>query len=226
MAVQLFTKFRARERHLAEQLGRHSFFRQADTLTDQAFKDYLVQRMRTSEVFVDWYRLAAAKLSSADAKKVVQSIINDERPVGRCTHFEDLLADLRFIGISNPLSVLASVRTVRIISDQTRILDRPRTLDTCQRDLEILVILKIAGETLVAAEYAHVVRQLERRFGLTREVSRFYWPHLEHDSESGNHSRRFDEVLRSLITDQLALGNACNVANDAARIRMKFFDQF
>ena len=100
-------------------------------------------------------------------------------------------------------------------------------------DVGAMVALRMAGEVLVAEEYRHVVPELERRFGLTPEKSRFYAPHFYHDRKEGpedvdmfSHTGSFESVLARMIHDEGKLEIALASAQRAYEVRTSFYDQF
>jgi hypothetical protein len=71
--------------------------------------------------------------------------------------------------------------------------------------------------------------EMERRFGIKAEQSKFYAPHWIHDKKYGvekGHTDAFDEMLASLIIDDVSLEEAKRQASLAFRFRYQMQDQF
>lgn len=204
------------------------FFQNFSRLSDTDLREYLTQKWFLSMNFVPWYDRAINALGDEEAKAVLKRIVQDETPLDAPSHREDLLADLEAIGISR-----AEVLSARPTRTTQRSLMRLNQLvaftDDPDYDLRVMSALRIAGEILVAEEYRHVVPELERRYGLTPDRSRFYAPHFYHDrkdSETGQHTHSFESVLERLISDEGKLHIAMESAERAFQVRTYFHNQF
>ncbi len=226
--MDLLRRFSLHEDHLIRRFHQHPFFVQFSALSDRNLKEYLIQKWFLSQNFVPWYDRAINGLNDEEAKAVLKRIVQDETPIGAPSHREDLLADLEFIGISRE-----EVLTTRPRRDTLKAIQKLNELTDYaadpHHDLRVMSALRTAGEILVAEEYRHVVPELERRYGLTPERSRFYAPHFYHDrkdSETGQHTHSFESVLERMISDEDKLEVAIESAGKAFRRRLHFHDQF
>ncbi|MDO8642831.1 MAG: iron-containing redox enzyme family protein [Candidatus Woesearchaeota archaeon] len=226
--MALVEQFSAFEDDLIRQFHALGFFRNFNRLSDTDLREYLTQKWFLSMNFVGWYDRAINALNDPEAKEVLKKIVHDETPRGAPSHREDLLADLEAIGISR-----ADVLSARPTRTTQRSLMRLNQLvaftDDPDYDLRVMSALRIAGEILVAEEYRHVVPELEQRYGLTPERSRFYAPHFYHDrkdSETGQHTHSFESVLERLISDEGKLRIATESAEHAFQVRTYFHNQF
>ena len=225
-------KFDEKENELIRHFHEHPFFKNFGRQTDDQFRDYLVQKWFLSQNFVPWYDRAINGLNDPVARDVLRKIVLDETPQNAPSHREDLIADLEYIGV--PRSVVLTAKPTKETLKSKHRLDKlvDYTHDP-NYDLRVMTALRIAGEILVAEEYRHVVPELERRFGLTPEKSRFYAPHFYHDEkgasekrEEFSHTDSFVETLEKLISDEKKLHLAMESAQEAFNARVSFYDQF
>ena len=244
--MALLAKFSDHEDRLIQKFHEHPFFQGFPQLTDLELKDYLLQKWFLSLHFVPWYDRAINGLSDPEAKDVLKRIIQDENPLDAPSHREDLLADLDSIGISKDevLTAKPTRATLRVIDALFSLTNYPHS-SGCSRDpdsntvsnsnshlnydLRVMVALRTAGEILVAEEYRHVVPELEKRYGLTPDKSRFYAPHFYHDrkdSDTGQHTHSFESVLERMIDSEEKLETAIQSATTAFQTRLSFYDQF
>ena len=210
----LFERFSEHEDDLIKKFHQHPFFQHFVELGNRELKDYLIQRWFFTLNFVSWYDSAINALTDEDAKLVLKRIIQDETPPGAPSHREDLLADLNAIGISKS-EVLSALPISRTRKALTQLNNLVAFSQDHHYDLRTMVALRTAGEILIAEEYRHVVPELERRYGLTSDKSRFYAPHFYHDrkdSDTGHHTHSFESVLERMISDEgkltIAMGSA------------------
>ncbi len=221
-------RFSLHEDELIRRFHQHPFFAHFSALSDRDLKEYLTQKWFLSQNFVPWYDRAINGLNDEEAKAVLKKIVQDETPLGAPSHREDLLADLEFIGISREKVLTAKPRrdTLKAIHKLNELVAYSGGPN---HDLRVMSALRTAGEILVAEEYRHVVPELERRYGLTPERSRFYAPHFYHDrkdSETGQHTHSFESVLERMISSEDKLQVATESAERAFRHRLHFHDQF
>ncbi|MBS3168690.1 hypothetical protein J4216_06185 [Candidatus Woesearchaeota archaeon] len=229
--MSLIKRFSDYEDVLIRKFHEHPFFRNFSRMSDEELRKYLAEKWHLSQNFVPWYDSAINTLNALGelkARDVLRKIVDDETPIGKPSHREDLLWDLERVGL-NPLEILKAMP-----SKHTRkTLAKLHGLTIYDGDpnyvLRTMTALRTAGEILVAEEYRHVVPELERRFDLTPEQSRFYAFHFEHDrkdNESGEHTHSFGRILESNITDEDKLRVAIDATNRAYEVRAGFYDQF
>lgn len=225
MSPHAHTFFRFEDR-LIGQFRIGAFVRALQQMSDDEFQSFLIELGHLSSHFVRWYETAKLGLDAEPAKELVRRILRDEIPANAPTHQEDRLADLLQIGLTKEqiLCSPASVTTHVAIDRLYELVRFPQT----EYDLRVLVTLRIAGEVLPGELYGYVVPELERRFGLQRELSRFYFPHWQHDQKEheGGHADQFAQLLSKLITDACSLATAQDTARKAFDTRMAFYAQF
>lgn len=213
------------EDRLVREFHGHDLWRQFDFLNHARFIHLLLQLGHLSRDFVPWYERAKQGLEMESAKEVLRNILRDEIPRDAPTHQDDRLADLERLGVSKQqaLNTRATSRTKKTILRLKALVRYPQS----DYDLRVMVTLRIAGEILVAETYRHIVPALMRRFKMSPEESRFYYPHLVHDEkEAGGHTDSFNAVLNKLITDTRTLHVARESARNAFEVRLAFYDQF
>ena len=228
MIMDFFQEFSKTEDSLIRQFNEHIFFKNFAKLSESRLKSYLMQKWFLSFNFVQWYDKAILGLMDSEAVKVLKEIVEDENPINLPSHREDLLFDLKLIGISKK-EVLTAKPTKFTLKSLKKLMDLVDYSESNNHDLIVLSALRVAGEVLVGEEYRHLVPELEKRFGLTKEKSRFYFPHFKHDrkdSRSGYHTSNFDSILRKLISNKSELNIAERAAKTAFKIKLGFFDQF
>jgi pyrroloquinoline quinone (PQQ) biosynthesis protein C len=229
--VSLVHELFAFEDKLVQQFHRHPFFQRFGRMSTDELHAYLIQKWFLSENFVAWYDRVINGLQDAEAREVLRHIIFDETPQDAPSHREDLLTDLVYIGVQRSC-VLTAKPTRETLRTKQRLHDIISYREH-DYDLQAMVTLRMAGEVLVAEEYRHVVPELETRFGLTPERSRFYAPHFYHDRKEGpqdtamfSHTGSFESVLARMITDTQKLDVALRSAQKAYDARVSFYDQF
>ena len=229
--MSLVTKLYDHEAGLVAAFHQHPFFRLFSEQSDTDIRRYLTERYVVSENFVRWYDRAINGLTDPEARSLLRKITLDETPQNAPSHREDLISDLQYIGvpIEKILSRRASKSTLKVINRLNELVAYSSDSDY---DLRVMAALRMAGEILVAEEYRHVVPELEKRFGLTPERSRFYFPHFQHDQVGGSsggidsHTDSFHPILERLITNEEKLGVAIDASDRAYKVRISLFDQF
>ena len=214
--------------NLIYRFHQHPFFDNFNEMSDLELKDYLVQRWFLSLDFVPRYDRAILALQDEEAKQILKKIVQDETPIGAPSHREDLLADLEFIGI--PKSKVLTAKPTR--ETRTTLYNLGELvkfhLDE-DNDLRIMAALWTVEEKQVAEEYRHVVPELERRFGLTPDRSRFYAPHFYHDrkdGDTGQHTLSFGSFMDRKIDSEEKLEIAITAAEKAFEAKNAFYNQF
>ena len=226
--MAILERFSEHEDGLIRQFHKLPFFQRFSHLSDAELRAFLIQKWFLSLNFVPWYDRAINALSDSQAKEVLKRIVQDETPKDAPSHREDLLADLEYVGISKG-EVLTAKPTKSTIKAMDRIIGLTNLSDDLNYNLKVMVALRTAGEILVAEEYRHVVPELERRYGLTADQSRFYAPHFYHDrkdSETGQHTHSFESVLERMIDSEPTLAVAMKSADEAFKARTSFYNQF
>lgn len=232
------------------------FFKQLKKFPDEQVKRYLLQRFFMSKNFVPWYRLAESSITNEAGKRFLDEIIAQEicSTDTSKSHFNNLIRDLLTMGMTvdqirsaQPSKVtMDTIRLFQALAQKEAEVEEPDAFGPSiekiraekrykqkitsqqqrQRDLEILVGLRVAGEILVSEEYGFVIPDLERRFGLTRENSLFFYPHYEEDKkEGGAHSTGFLGIINHLMGELTQLDPLVLVVERATDARMHFFMQ-
>ena len=236
--MNFYDMYDERENHLiwsfsgAMLLGysRHEFLGRMSGLSNGAFISYLLERGHISEEFVKWNERAKLGMESEEAREIVRKILRDEIPAQGPTHQDDRIYDLEMIGVSKEkiLNHRPSWWTRWTIRRLYRGLRYPQS----HYDLRTVVFLRMAGEILVGETYAYVWSELTRRFELTPEQSRFYYPHYDHDHkrmsalDSQGHTEVSTDFLKSAIINSETLSAATAAADNAFRIVYQFHNQF
>lgn len=227
-AVQRFIqRYSAQGDDLIEQFRAHPRLTSIQDWTDEAFIALLLQLGHLSTTFVSWYEQTKLGLRDERAKELIRKILRDEIPRNAPTHQDDRMADLERINVSRKR--ILSTPATRTTQQTIRWLKRLTSYRADDSDLRLLVTLRIAGEVLVGETYRFIVPELERRFGLGYEQSRFYVPHFVHDrkdTQTGGHTQAFDVVLTEWIMNEHKLALATKAADAAFKVRYAFYNQF
>ncbi len=227
MARHLFAHYQGNQQKIRRRVREHPFLANLGGVSDQKLRDYLLQRMHTSAAFVAWYQTAYENIRDPHARRVIQGIMDDEEPPnGKPFHVDNLKHDLRKIGVSQrDIEGVEATGTTRRVIEQLHASVRRLNGDPFG-DLKIISAVFTAGESMVAPEYEHIARELDRRGLLERRESKFYVPHCTEDGIDGAHTRAFEAVLETMITDDATLDVALRAVDIAAETRFSFFDQF
>lgn len=220
-------KFSEFEDELRRKFLDHGIYTYLHGWTDDQFRQYLLQIGFIAREFVKWYEIAKLGLDDERAKEVVRTILRDEIPRDAPTHQDNRLHDLRLMGVTKEqvLNAKASPESEAAIRQLYLLVRVPQE----HQDLLIMVGLRIAGEVLVSEQYNPIVLEMERRFGISPNQSKFFAPHWIHDMKGGmgwGHTDEFDEVLASMIVDDATLKEAKLQARVAFNIRYGMQDQF
>jgi hypothetical protein len=205
--------------------------------------EILLQRRFISLAFVPFYELALDALLDEPAKKVVRSLIREEYDRGDGpTHREQLVRDLLTMGATRDqiLRSRASGATMNVAAKLSEaVLRSEEDKDDDSYQITILSTLRLAGEILVAVEYEKFWPHLQR-LGLSAQESKFYYPHMTHDSRghrvgndavptsNRNHADLMTDRLRERLKLASAIGlKACILAaRQAQSIKKIFYDQW
>jgi hypothetical protein len=231
--MSLFDQLSEHENQLIEQFRQHPYIISLPAQDNNTFKRMLVQNTFLSRNFVPWYVRGMLGMQSEEGKEILRDIALEEMGVEQgkieSTHMELLLCDLNAIEISSDY-VLDDAQETRATRYTRQAIDDiiPAVYDY-HYDLKTLVGLRMAGEVLVGEAYKHICRELENRFGMTKDNSQFYWPHFLHDakdSELGDHTRSFEATLTTMIDTPAKLDIAKDTATQAYHARVSFYNQF
>ena len=198
-----------------------------DRMDADQVRCYLVQIGFIANNFVRWYETAKQAIGDEEGKEVIRTILRSEIPQKGPTHQDDRFADLLLARLS-PQAILNTPPTGQTQETVDQLFRLIRYRDVARFDLSVLVTLRVAGEILVAEQYAHIIRHWTHTLHLQEEQSRFFVPHMVHDRKSGSrgHTGVFDKVLRRLICNKGALYAAMEAAYRAAAARASIHAQF
>ena len=200
-------------------------------LSNAEFKWMLLQRKWTSYAFTPLYDFGIDSIANEKIKTILREIRNDEYPPNMPSHREDLIHDLKLIGIefdeiinSSPTKI-----TTDAIKKQFDFLKIREEQEL--HDIKVAAFLRFGLEVLVSVEYSVFVERLED-FGLNRRNSKFYWPHYMHDMKQnplGREGRTHSDMLSrqlSEMLDTIKKVSFCSKATvKAYELRSKFFEQ-
>ncbi len=228
--VTLFDCYDEYEDGLIEQYRAHPAFPKLHEANNRVYVRYLLQLAQLSFEFVKWVELAKLGLENERAIEIVRHILREEIPSDRPSHKEDLLADLRAIGVST--ADIRGAAPTRQTEETIKKMYQLIRYDGGRYDIRAVVALRVAGEVLVAETYHDVIGELVQRFSFNTTSSRFYYPHFVHDRKKGDgggletHSDAFGSVLAELLTNDADLQVAKKTAKAALDVRYGFHDQF
>jgi hypothetical protein len=227
----------------------HPVFARMNEISRAKILEILLQRRFLSLTFVPFYELALDALTDEPAKQVVRSLIREEYDSDDgLTHREHLVHDLLAVGAtrSQILRAKASKATINVATELIEtVLRSEEDEDNDLYQISILSTLRLAGEILVAVEYEKFWPHLQR-LGLSAEKARgkneskFYFPHMTHDSRSQrlgsdpaparNHTHA--DVMTDRLRQRLMLASAVGLdacilaARRAQGIKKRFYDQW
>ncbi len=200
-------------------------------MSNAEFKRMLLQRKWISYAFTPLYDFGIDSMADEKAKQILRTIRNDEYPREGPSHREDLIHDLKIIGLEldEVINESASKQTLKSIKNQFDFLKIREEQE--MHDIKVVTFLRFGLEILVSVEYGVFVQRLED-FGLTRRNSRFYWPHFMHDmkqhplgTKGSTHSDMLSEQLGSML-DTLKKAAACGrFTQKTYELRSEFFRQ-
>src|SRR3989338_2461628 len=200
-------------------------------MSNTEFKRMLLQRKWTSYAFPPLYDFGIDGMQNEKAKIILRSIRNDEYPPEGPSHREDLVHDMKIMGmdIEEIINEQPSKHTEKTIKAQFDFLRMKEEQEI--HDIKVVTFLRFALEILVSVEYSVFVRRLED-FGLNRRNSKFYWPHFMHDmkqhplgTKGSTHSDMLSEQLGDML-DTLKKASACGkYVQKSYDLRAEFFRQ-
>ena len=199
--------------------------KELSSLSREEFERVLLQNRFRSFQFTPLYDEALCFLSDGDAKRAVRNLRNEEYPIRRPSHREDLFTDLAKIGISKERIGMERVSNVtqRSIDDLYGLVRPELGENPSHYDIRCISGLGIAEEALIAEEYDVILRELERRYSFARGNSVFYEPHQSHDED---HAAKLFGVLGKLVRDEGGIRAACGAMDKAYVARIGFYEQF
>ncbi len=206
-----------------------------DLMEKGKFVGMLLQRRFHSLAFTPIYDVAIEGIGNEEAKKVVRAILREEYPAKNPSHREDLVKDLMAIGISKEeiLNSSPSRETLSALEGVFSLLkmSEPQEL----YNVKALTVLRLWGEILVSEEYSNFVEKLAK-LGLSKEKSRFYWPHCLHDKkkaalndfkgEKRTHSDRLTKILQHALISREKIELCANTEQKIFRMKEIFYSQF
>ena len=227
MTKALFAQYLEHEARAVERFKQDRKLQRFKDMPDRMVHFHLLQRLPVSRNFVAWYNLAITRLKLEDHKKILRDIVQEEVGIHHysgtaltlgSTHFEDLVHDLKLLGISE--REILNAGPTPWTTDFIKRLDLLLLIDPADinSDLVILVSLRVAGELLVAAEYDQLVKRYEM---IPAKGFRFFPQHAQHDSSS--HPDAFAEAIERLLMDEIALSAAAQAVERATDTRLSFF---
>ncbi len=210
-----------------------NLLRDLSGIDEATFKELLLQkRLFSLEFFERFYNTAICGLDDEEAKEIGRGLILEEYATGGPTHREDTVYDLGRIGIPKLEILTANVSpgTQRTIDSTIALVQYDGNTDY---DVRTVTALRVAGEVLAGVEMGLICQELERRYGLSKADSKFYWPHAEHDKktvpigEAGvSHSDRFGQVLVRLVSSYSDLEVVKDSMERSYEARAGFYQQF
>lgn len=202
-------------------------------LSNTEFENILLQkRLFSLEFFERFYNTTLCSLENEEAKAIARGIIRDEYPEDMPNHREDAVYDLIQIGLDKD-TILRTELTAGTKATIDAMLGLVKYNHEPHYDMRSVTALRVAGEVLAGEELEIICEELERRYGLTKEKSAFYWPHVEHDKKTGpvgykgtSHSDRFGELLAILVKSETDLEIVKSTIDDSYKARSKFWKRF
>src|SRR3989338_191594 len=145
-------------------------------LGEDVFEAILLQKRALSAHFKVMYQLAIENMASLDTIRIAEGILQDEYNPEDHTILLD--RDLQRMGFSAERLAAnrPTAQTLEVITGAYVEVTRKAVID-----VHFPTFLRTFGELLPGLEYAALVPELERRYGLTAANSEFYVPHLLHD---------------------------------------------
>ena len=218
------------ENQLIEKLRNHPILSGLDKLTTQQFEHFLLQRRFFSLNFTPVVEHVLVGLENQEAKKILGWLIREEYPSDEPSHREAIISDLVKIGISKNkiLTTKPTNRTQQVIDQILKLVEYQENFD-----LKGITTTRFIFEVCPGEEYELIVKELERRCGMKRADSVFYWPHFEHDKKAKvigetaqSHSDKFNIVFSQIIDSKENLYLAKGVLEEACKIKLDFYNQF
>jgi hypothetical protein len=227
-----------------DKLLQHPVVQNISNLDTEQFFNVLLQRRFVSHAITNLYDLAIDSNINKDCKLILRRIQREEYPDSTNqeqyppSHREDLVHDLQLIGISlDQILQSRPSKTTKACIDSmlTKMLD----YGSDNSSIKTIAFIRFAGEVLVAEEYkalwfriAKILVDLRHN---PKSISRFFWPHIIHDSRSSfsteikkskTHSSYLGFFLSSLINSDSDLSLFKCAENEAVQLKCLFYDQF
>src|SRR3989344_7079947 len=192
------------EYDIIRKFNEQEFYRRFHRFSKKEFTYYLLQLGYLSLEFVKFLERAKLPLKKEGGKEAIREILRDEIPASGPTHQDNRFTDLIESGLTREkiLNTLPTKQTKKIIRKYYELIKYPQD----NYDLRALIISRVIGEVLVGETYKHVVKGLQKHYGLKPEKSLFYTFHWQHDQKGGKgdkidsgHTEYYDNVLKELI---------------------------
>ncbi|WP_405064059.1 hypothetical protein OG474_21070 [Kribbella sp. NBC_01505] len=226
------------EDDLIEQFRGHPVLRDIETVPEATLHEILLQRRFVSLAFTPAYDLAIDLLTDEQAIRTARVILREEYPEGTTpggtpSHREDMVADILAAGVdrSAVLRSRKSPATAAAVEASLELIAAAG--ESKYADVELLTVLRLWGEVLVAVEYGELWRRIGPILGRS---SVFYYPHLVHDAKSQplvadsalsqTHSDQLGSRLLQLLDSAEAQQRFRVVEQVVVDIKTAFYDQF
>ncbi len=220
---KFYAEYDAFENSLLAQFVRESPLQHLSTVSREQFISLLLQLGHLSDMFVWWLQRIKHSLVTSEASVIIQSILEDEVPVGQPTHQDNRRYDLvEIMGVSPErfMNEPATEATKEALVNARRVIELG--------ELSCMTAFRLFGELLVGETYEHVALYMTAKLGIAEQTSRFYVPHRNEDRKArkGGHPGLFESYLRTQINSPEALEVAKRGAMYGYEARLAFVQQF
>ncbi len=222
------------ENQLINEFNSQRVLSSLNKLSDESFRQLLLQKRFHSLAFTPLYDAAIDGLSNKNAIDTCRQIVREEYPPALPSHREDLASDLKTVGISSK-EILKSYPTSKTLDCLNQLFSILRlTAPEDFHEIKVLTLLRFWGEVLVSEEYGKFIPRLEK-IGLNRQNSAFYWPHFEHDKKKTpfysktaekTHSDELTIILQGLLDNSAKVNYASSVEKKVFELKCQFYRQF
>ena len=222
------------ENSLIKKFSSHQVFKNIQQIKNQDFFKILLQKRFHSLKFTEIYDRAIDGLTDKEAINVCRWIVWEEYPHKQPSHREDLFADLIALGVDKK-NILNSKPSKKTTSSIEKIFSMLKMSEEQELfEIKIMATLRFWGEILVSNEYGKFIPRMER-LGLTKNNSRFYWPHFEHDMKKTplyakenqmTHSDKMSAILQKIINTTKKADYCAQIEKKVLQIKIGFYNQF
>ena len=227
-----------------DKLNEHPVIQNITKLDTVQFNSVLLQRRFVSHAITNLYDFAIDSNISIDCKMILRRIQREEYPEPSGneqyppSHREDLIHDLQLIGISlDQILQSRPSKTTKACVDY--MLNKMLDYGSENSAIKTISYIRFAGEVIVAEEYKALWSRISKILSDSghnpKNISRFFWPHIIHDSRSSfssemkkskTHSSYLGFFLSRLINSDSDLGLFISAEDVALRLKRLFYDQF